>query len=106
MAHVASKGMRHSARTHRAQFTIGAFSDHRCRDTPNAFEGTSQAPPMPEYDVVKLILAITEKLPDVIESLRKDAWAAGLQHALIDRLAERLTERARHCRKQFDIAAA
>jgi len=45
-------------------------------------------------------------LPDAIEAVRNEAREAGLQHALIDRLAERLTERARDCRKQFDIANA
>ena len=59
-----------------------------------------------EEELLARIRAMTAKLPDAIEAVRNEAREAGLQHALIDRLAERLTERARDCRKQFDIANA
>lgn len=57
-------------------------------------------------ELLDKILWMADRIPDTVEGLRKDAREAGLQHALIDRLAERLTARAVSCRKLFDDVPA
>lgn len=56
-------------------------------------------------ELIDRIREMTVQLPDEISDARKRAGEEGLNHAIIDRLATRLTERANECQRLLTAAA-
>lgn len=57
------------------------------------------------FDAAELIeraRALTRALPDQIEQVRTDAGSSGLRHALVDRLANALSTRAKRCLRALE----
>jgi serine/threonine-protein kinase HipA len=55
-------------------------------------------------EMVERLRDMAGKLPDAISDARKRAREAGLEHAIMDRLATRLADRARVCQGRLDAA--